>query len=130
MGCGKNYDEVTIYDRFFNYEGNGVASLQVDNEVVFILLTREHTTTYGEILNREGEEYSFSLDLANANGSDIMPVHVYGSIKDGVKTVVVNNEPIDSSLGNYLRVEDKVPSKLDPKEISHWKELCIEKLNK
>ena len=128
VGCGRDDDAVIMYDRFFNYEGNGVVSLQVDNEVVFILLSKDHTTYNSKILNREAEEYSFSLELASATGSDRLPVHVYGSIDEGVKTLVINNEPVDPSLGSYLRVESKVPSRLNSQEINRWKGLCIEKL--
>jgi hypothetical protein len=117
-----------MYDRFFNYEGNGVVSLQVDNEVVFILLSKNHTTYNSKILNREADEYSMSLELASATGTDRMPVHVYGSVKDGVKTIVVNNEPVDPTLGNYLYVDGKVPQKLGSQQISRWKGLCLEKL--
>jgi len=125
-GCGRGNDDVVMYDRFFNFEGHGVVSLQVDDEVVFILLSKDHTTYNSKLLNREADEYSMSLELAHAIGNDRMPVHVYGSVKNGVKTIVVDNEPVDPTLGNYLSVDGKVTQKLGPQKISRWKGPCLQ----
>ena len=105
FGCGKGSDEVKIYDRFFNYEGNGVVSLQVGNEVVFILLSENHTGYNSKLLNREADEYSLSVELTNATDTDRMPVHVYGSINGGVKTIVVNNEPCLDGVVRSIQIK-------------------------
>jgi len=127
-GCAQDPADTFISERFFNYDGYGVTSLQVDDEVVFILLSKEHSIYNSKVLNREEDEFALSVEITDSNGANKAPIHVYGSIGDGVKTIVVDNNPADPELGNYLILEKGSLKSLDASQTEHWKALCFEKI--
>ncbi|MCK4908808.1 MAG: hypothetical protein KAS70_02815 [Planctomycetes bacterium] len=125
LSCGTK--KTVLLERFLPQGDKSVISLQEDNKVIFIFISNYQS--YAEkLLHHEGDEYNLFYRMLNSKGDDSVPVHVYGIERDRIITIVVDDNPVDYSLGSYLKYENNKVKKMSPEEIRHWTEICHENI--